>query len=215
MPGVVCRRLTRAINAVGLYVPGGSAVLPSSALMLAVPAQIAGCGTIVLATPPRSDGSITPEVLYCAKKAGVTHILKAGGAQAVAAMAYGTKSCPKVDKIMGPGNQYVTAAKMLLTNSEAMIAIDMPAGPSEVLVIADAAANPAFVAADLLSQAEHGPDSQVVLLALPGLDLDAVQAEVDKQCNALPRNETARKALSHSCIVQVRGRGPHLGSRAG
>jgi histidinol dehydrogenase len=207
MPGVVCRRLTRAINAVGLYVPGGTAVLPSSALMLAVPAQIAGCGTIVLATPPRPDGSVTPEVLYCAKKAGVTHILKAGGAQAVAAMAWGTKSCPKVDKIMGPGNQYVTAAKMLLTNSEAMIAIDMPAGPSEVLVIADAAANPAFVAADLLSQAEHGPDSQVVLLALPGLDLDAVQAEVDKQCNALPRNETARKALSHSCIVQVRGKG--------
>lgn len=136
MPGVTCRRVTRPINAVGLYVPGGTAVLPSSALMLAVPAQIAGCGTVVLATPPRPDGSITPEVLYCAKKAGVTHILKAGGAQAVAAMAWGTQTCPKVDKIFGPGNQYVTAAKMLLTNSEAMISIDMPAGPSEVLVIA-------------------------------------------------------------------------------
>jgi Histidinol dehydrogenase len=136
MPGVTCRRVTRPINAVGLYVPGGTAVLPSSALMLAVPAQIAGCGTVVLATPPRPDGSITPEVLYCAKKAGVTHLLKAGGAQAVAAMAWGTGSVPKVDKLFGPGNQYVTAAKMLLTNSEAMVAIDMPAGPSEVLVIA-------------------------------------------------------------------------------
>jgi len=203
MPGVTCRRLTRPIASVGVYVPGGTAVLPSSALMLAVPAGIAGCKTIVLATPPRPDGSITPEVLYCAKKAGVTHILKAGGAQAVAAMAYGTQSCPKVDKIVGPGNQYVTAAKMLLTNSEAMISIDMPAGPSEVLVVADGGASPAHVAADLLSQAEHGPDSQVVLLALPGVDLDGVQQEVDKQCNALPRNETARKALSHSCIVQV------------
>lgn len=161
MPGVVCRRVTRPIGAVGVYVPGGTAVLPSSALMLAVPAQIAGCETVVLATPPRPDGSVTPEVLYCAKKAGVTHILKAGGAQAVAAMGWGTESCPKVDKIFGPGNQYVTAAKMLLTNSEAMVSIDMPAGPSEVLVIADAGAPPAHVAADLLSQAEHGPDSQV------------------------------------------------------
>lgn len=128
MPGVKCRRMSRPINAVGLYVPGGTAVLPSSALMLTIPAAIAGCQTIVLATPPRPDGSITPEVLYCAKKAGATHILKAGGAQAVAAMAWGTGSCPKVDKIFGPGNQYVTAAKMLLTNSEAMVAIDMPAG---------------------------------------------------------------------------------------
>ncbi|PNW86211.1 hypothetical protein CHLRE_02g077350v5 [Chlamydomonas reinhardtii] len=206
MPGVKCRRVTRPINAVGVYVPGGTAVLPSSALMLAVPAGIAGCGTIVLATPPRPDGTITPEVLYCAKKAGVTHILKAGGAQAVAAMAWGTASCPKVDKILGPGNQYVTAAKMLLQNSEAMVAIDMPAGPSEVLVIADAGASPVHVAADLLSQAEHGPDSQVVLVALPGVDLAAVSAEVDRQCNALPRNETARKALGHSYVVQVASR---------
>ncbi|GBF95053.1 hypothetical protein Rsub_07554 [Raphidocelis subcapitata] len=206
MPGVVCRRVTRPIGAVGLYVPGGTAVLPSSALMLAVPAQIAGCGTVVLATPPRPDGSVTPEVLYCAKKAGVTHVLKAGGAQAVAAMAWGTQSTPKVDKIFGPGNQYVTAAKMLLTNSEAMISIDMPAGPSEVLVIADGGAPPAHVAADLLSQAEHGPDSQVVLLALPGVDLDAVQMEVSRQCDALPRADTARKALAHSCVVQVSGK---------
>ena len=169
MPGVTCRQVRRAINAVGVYVPGGSAVLPSSALMLTVPAAIAGCATIVLATPPRPDGSITPEVLYCAKKAGATHILKAGGAQAVAAMGWGTETCPKVDKIFGPGNQFVTAAKMLLQNSEAMVAIDMPAGPSEVLVIADAGAPLSHVAADLLSQAEHGPDSQVVLVALPGV----------------------------------------------
>eukprot|EP00879_Flechtneria_rotunda_P004484 GHRR01004738.1.p1 GENE.GHRR01004738.1~~GHRR01004738.1.p1 ORF type:complete len:484 (+),score=154.66 GHRR01004738.1:145-1596(+) len=206
MPGVICRRVTRAINAVGLYVPGGTAVLPSSALMLGVPAQIAGCKIVVLATPPRPDGSITPEVLYCAKKAGITHILKAGGAQAVAAMAWGTQTCPKVDKIFGPGNQFVTAAKMLLTNSEAMVAIDMPAGPSEVLVIADEGASPAHVAADLLSQAEHGPDSQVILLALPGVNLDAVELEVQKQCDELPRSETACKALSHSCLLQVRDR---------
>ncbi|GLC33527.1 hypothetical protein PLESTM_000081000 [Pleodorina starrii] len=206
MPGVRCRRVTRPINSVGVYVPGGTAVLPSSALMLSVPAALAGCGTIVLATPPRPDGTITPEVLYCAKKAGVTHILKAGGAQAVAAMAWGTASCPKVDKILGPGNQFVTAAKMLLQNSEAMVSIDMPAGPSEVLVIADAGASPAHVAADLLSQAEHGPDSQVVLVALPGVNLEAVSAEVDRQCNALPRNDTARKALSHSYVVTVSSR---------
>ncbi|GAX76890.1 hypothetical protein CEUSTIGMA_g4336.t1 [Chlamydomonas eustigma] len=203
MPGVRCRRVSRPIGAVGLYVPGGTAVLPSSALMLSVPAKIAGCATIVLATPPRADGSITPEVLYCAKKAGVTHILKAGGAQAVAAMAWGTASCPKVDKIMGPGNQYVTAAKMLLQNSEAMIAIDMPAGPSEVLVIADAGANVAHVAADLLSQAEHGPDSQVVLVALPGVDLNALQRELEQQCETLPRSETTLKALTHSYVVKV------------
>lgn len=204
MPGVVCRRVARPIGAVGLYVPGGTAVLPSSALMLAVPAALAGCRTIVLATPPRPDGSVSPEVLYCAKKAGVTHILKAGGAQAVAAMAWGTATCPKVDKIMGPGNQYVTAAKMLLQNSEAMVAMDMPAGPSEVLVIADERADPAHVAADLLSQAEHGPDSQVVLLALPGADIPAIESEVVRQCDALPRGDTARKALSHSCVIQVK-----------
>ncbi len=159
--------------------------------------------TIVLATPPRPDGSISPEVLWCAKRAGVTHILQAGGAQAVAAMAHGTASCPKVDKLLGPGNQYVTAAKMLLQNSEAMVSIDMPAGPSEVLVIADGGADPAHVAADLLSQAEHGVDSQVVLLALPGTNVDAIQAAVEAQCAALPRGDVAAQALSHSCVVRV------------
>jgi len=204
MPGVVCRRVSRPIAAVGLYVPGGTAVLPSTTLMLAVPAKIAGCKTIVLASPPQAGtGDITPEVLYCAKKAGVTHLLKAGGAQAVAAMAYGTQTCPKVSKIFGPGNQFVTAAKMLLQNSEAMVGIDMPAGPSEVLVIADAAAPPAFVAADLLSQAEHGKDSQVVLVALPGVDLEAVANEVETQRAALPRGDIAAEALGHSFVVKV------------
>ena len=205
MPGVTCRRISRAIGAVGLYVPGGTAVLPSTALMLAVPAAVAGCSTVVLATPPRPDGSISPEVLYCAKKAGVTHILKAGGAQAVAAMAYGTQTCPKVDKIFGPGNQYVTAAKMALQNSEAMVGIDMPAGPSEVLVIADGGADPEHVAADLLSQAEHGPDSQAVLVAIEGggMDVDAIRAAVKRQCLALPRADMTAVALSHSFCVTV------------
>ncbi|KAJ0667299.1 putative histidinol dehydrogenase [Helianthus annuus] len=202
MKGVRCKRVARSIASVGLYVPGGTAVLPSTALMLAVPAQIAGCKTIVLATPPSSDGSICKEVLYCAKKAGVTHILKAGGAQAIAAMAWGTQSCPKVEKIYGPGNQYVTAAKMILQNSEAMVSIDMPAGPSEVLVIADKYASPVHIAADLLSQAEHGPDSQVVLvIAGDGVDIKAIEEEIAKQCNSLPRGEFASKALSHSFTV--------------
>ena len=178
-------------------------MLPSTALMLAVPASIAGCKTIVLATPPRSDGSITPEVLYCAKKAGVTHVLKAGGAQAVAALAWGTQSCPKVDKIFGPGNQFVTAAKMLLQNSEAMVAIDMPAGPSEVLVIADKDAPLSHVALDLLSQAEHGPDSQAILIALPGVDVEGLRKEVEYQCSLLPRAEVTMKALTHSRIISV------------
>ncbi|KAF7016396.1 hypothetical protein CFC21_030016 [Triticum aestivum] len=205
MKGVRCKRITRCIGSVGLYVPGGTAVLPSTALMLAVPAQIAGCKTVVLATPPSCDGSICKEVLYCAKKAGVTHILKAGGAQAISAMAWGTASCPKVEKIFGPGNQYVTAAKMILQNSEAMVSIDMPAGPSEVLVIADKYANPVHVAADLLSQAEHGPDSQVVLvIAGDGVDLGAIEAEVSKQCDALPRGDFASKALGHSFTVFAR-----------
>eukprot|EP00249_Psilotum_nudum_P015368 c25290_g1_i1 orf=263-1456(-) len=203
MPGVKCRRVSRGINTVGLYVPGGTAVLPSTALMLAVPAQIANCKTVVIATPPRCDGSICPEVLYCARKAGVTYILKAGGAQAIAAMAWGTESCPKVDKILGPGNQYVTAAKMLLQNSEAMISIDMPAGPSEVLVIADKHASPIHVAADLLSQAEHGPDSQVVLVAVGHVDLEQIGFELRKQCRELPRGDIAAKALSHSYALVV------------
>ncbi|GMP71652.1 hypothetical protein CsSME_00029978 [Camellia sinensis var. sinensis] len=170
------------------------------------PAQIAGCKTVVLATPPTQDGGICKEVLYCAKKAGVTNILKAGGAQAISAMAWGTASCPKVEKIFGPGNQYVTAAKMILQNSEAMVSIDMPAGPSEVLVIADKHANPVYVAADLLSQAEHGPDSQVVLVIVgDGVDLRAIEEELEKQCQSLPRGEYASKALSHSFTVIARG----------
>jgi histidinol dehydrogenase len=164
---------------------------------------LVGCPAVVLATPPRRDGSVCPEVVYAAKRAGVTHLLLAGGAQACAAMAYGTASCPKVDKLLGPGNQYVTAAKMLLQNSEAMVGIDMPAGPSEVLVIADATASPDHVAADLLSQAEHGPDSQVVLLALPGLDLGAVSSALARQLAALPRCDTAASALTHSFAVVV------------
>ncbi len=158
---------------------------------------------VVVATPPRRDGSVCPEVLYACKRAGATHLLLAGGAQAVAAMAYGTATCPKVHKLLGPGNQYVTAAKMLLQNSEAMVGIDMPAGPSEVLVIADAGAPPEHVAADLLSQAEHGPDSQVVLVAVPGFDLKALGDVLAKQLAALPRSETAAKALAHSFAVVV------------
>jgi len=203
MPGVVCRRVTRPIERVGLYVPGGTAILPSSALMLGIPAQIAGCREIVLATPPRPDGSIAPEIIYIARKCGVTHLLKAGGAQAVAAMALGTETVPKVDKILGPGNQYVTAAKMLLQNTEAMVAIDMPAGPSEVLVIADSTAIPSFVAADLLSQAEHGADSQVVLVAVKGFDVTALESELETQLQSLTRAEIARKALSKSYTLFV------------
>lgn len=204
MAGVRCRRVARPIGSVGLYVPGGTAVLPSTALMLAVPAMIAKCPIVVLATPPLKDGTICPEVLYCAKKSGVTHILKAGGAQAVAAMGYGTETCPKVDKIFGPGNQFVTAAKMNLQNSDAMCAIDMPAGPSEVLVVADKDANPSHVAADLLSQAEHGPDSQVVLVVTPDVNVENIVEEVRVQANKLPRAEITEKALSHSYCVVVK-----------
>lgn len=203
MPGVVCRRVSRPIERVGIYVPGGTAILPSSALMLGIPAQIAGCATIVLATPPRSDGTIAPEIVYIAQKCGVTHLLLAGGAQAVAAMALGTETVPKVDKILGPGNQYVTAAKMLLQNTEAMVAIDMPAGPSEVLVIADASARPEWVAADLLSQAEHGVDSQVVVVATDGFDLDELDKALAEQLGSLPRADIARIALSKSYALQV------------
>ena len=206
MPGVVCSRFVRPISRVGIYVPGGTAVLPSTAIMLGVPAQVAGCKEIVLATPPRADGSISPEVLYVAKLVGVTCILKAGGAQAVAALAYGTDEVPKVDKIFGPGNQWVTAAKMYVQNdTDALVAIDMPAGPSEVLVIADHTANPVFVASDLLSQAEHGTDSQVVLIAIALTDklLQEIEDEVDRQARALPRCEIARQAIAKSLIVKV------------
>ncbi len=203
MPGVQCKRVTRPIERVGLYVPGGTAILPSTLMMLGIPAMLAGCSTIVVATPPDSEGSVADEILYIAKKISATHLLKAGGAQAIAGMALGTKTVPKVDKILGPGNQYVTAAKMMLQNSEAQIAIDMPAGPSEVLVIADETANPAYVAADLLSQAEHGEDSQVVLVATPGFDLSRCQNEINKQLGELPRQQVAQKAIDKSFILTV------------
>jgi phosphoribosyl-ATP pyrophosphohydrolase/phosphoribosyl-AMP cyclohydrolase/histidinol dehydrogenase len=204
MPGVVCSRFARPIERVGLYVPGGTAVLPSTALMLGVPAMVAGCKKIVLATPPRSNGQITPEVVYAAHKVGAEMIVLAGGAQAIAAMAYGTESVSKVDKILGPGNQFVTAAKMHVSNdTNAGVSIDMPAGPSEVLVIADASANPAFVASDLLSQAEHGVDSQVILIAV-GLNetqLAAIEDELHQQANALPRVDIVRGAIEHSITL--------------
>ena len=207
MPGVICSRFSRPIERVGLYVPGGTAVLPSTALMLGVPAQVAGCKKIVLASPPRSDGSITPEIVYAAHKVGAESIVLAGGAQAVAAMAYGTESVSKVDKILGPGNQFVTAAKMHVSNdTNAGVSIDMPAGPSEVLVIADKEANPAFVASDLLSQAEHGVDSQVILIAvdLDEKELKAIEDELHNQAMALPRVEIVRGAIAHSITVQVK-----------
>lgn len=207
MPGVTCSRFSRPIERVGLYVPGGTAVLPSTALMLGVPAMVAGCKKIVLASPPRSDGTITPEIVYVAHKVGAESIVLAGGAQAVAAMAYGTESISKVDKILGPGNQFVTAAKMIVSNdTTAGISIDMPAGPSEVLVIADKLANPAFVASDLLSQAEHGTDSQVVLIAIDLTEeqLSGIEDELHAQANALPRKDIVRGAIGHSITLMVR-----------
>ncbi|KAJ0342666.1 hypothetical protein COL922a_000943 [Colletotrichum nupharicola] len=207
MPGVVCSRFSRPIERVGLYVPGGTAVLPSTALMLGVPAMVAGCQKIVFASPPRADGSLTPEIVYVAHKVGAESIVLAGGAQAVAAMAYGTESCTKVDKILGPGNQFVTAAKMFVSNdTNAGVSIDMPAGPSEVLVIADKDANPAFVASDLLSQAEHGVDSQVVLIAidLNGEQLQAIEDELHNQAMALPRVDIVRGSIAHSVTIQVK-----------
>lgn len=207
MPGVVCSRFVRPIERVGLYVPGGTAVLPSTALMLGVPAMVAGCKKIVMATPPRADGSITPEVVYAAHKCGASSIVLAGGAQAVAAMAYGTESITKVDKILGPGNQFVTAAKMAVSNdTNAGVGIDMPAGPSEVLVIADKTANPAFVASDLLSQAEHGVDSQVILIAidLSEKELAAIEDELHNQALALPRVDIVRGAIAHSVTLVVK-----------
>jgi len=203
MPGVVCTREARPLASVGLYVPGGTAVLPSSVLMLAVPAQIAGCKEVIVATPPRKDGSIAPEVLYCAALTGVKKILRAGGAQAIATMAYGTESVPKVDKLFGPGNQYVTCAKMMLQLSDALVSIDMPAGPSEVLVMADETANPVFVAADLLSQAEHGADSQVVFVSTSQKLAADVETELFSQLETLPRVEFAKKALENSLIILV------------
>ncbi|KAL8873002.1 MAG: hypothetical protein Q9174_001475, partial [Haloplaca sp. 1 TL-2023] len=206
MPGVSCSRFSRPIERVGLYVPGGTAVLPSTALMLGVPAMVAGCKKIVLASPPRQDGTITPEIVYVAHKVGAVSIVLAGGAQAVAALAYGTESVQKVDKILGPGNQFVTAGKMIVSNdTTAGVSIDMPAGPSEVLVVADKTSNPAFVASDLLSQAEHGTDSQVVLIAvdLNEEQLKAIESQVHEQANVLPRVDIVRGAIEHSVTLEV------------
>lgn len=200
-PGVTCWQKAVAIEKVGLYIPGGTAPLFSTVLMLAVPAKIAGCGEIVLCTPPGRDGKVHPAVLFAAKVAGVSRIFKAGGIQAIAAMAYGTESVPKVYKIFGPGNQYVTAAKQLVSLRD--VAIDMPAGPSEVEVLADETANPAFVAADLLSQAEHGVDSQAMLITTSAQLQQAVKAEVERQLALLPRKEIAGKSLANSKLIVV------------
>ena len=204
-PGVTCSRFPRPIEKVGLYIPGGTAILPSTALMLGVPAQVAGCKEIVFASPPRkSDGKVSPEVVYVASKVGASKIVLAGGAQAVAAMAYGTESVPKVDKILGPGNQFVTAAKMYVQNdTQALCSIDMPAGPSEVLVIADEYADEDFVAADLLSQAEHGIDSQVILVGvkISKEKVDKIQGAVHRQALQLPRLTIVRKCIEHSTII--------------
>ena len=200
-PGVTCWQKAVAIEKVGLYIPGGTAPLFSTVLMLAVPARIAGCKEIVLCTPPGRDGKVHPAVLFAAKVAGVNRIFKAGGIQAIAAMAYGTESVPKVYKIFGPGNQYVTAAKQLVSLRD--VAIDMPAGPSEVEVLADETANPIFVAADLLSQAEHGVDSQAILITT-SVDLQqAVKVEVERQLALLPRKEIAEESLANSKLIVV------------
>lgn len=202
MPGVTCWQKAMPIEKVGLYIPGGTAPLFSTVLMLALPAKIAGCREIVLCTPPDSEGKVHPAVLYAAKVAGVSKVFRIGGVQAIAAMAYGTASVPKVYKIFGPGNQYVTAAKQLVSLQD--VAIDMPAGPSEVEVLADETAVPAFVASDLLSQAEHGKDSQSILITTsPGL-ADAVEKEVFKQLELLPRKDLAAQSLQNSKIIVVK-----------
>ena len=199
MPGVVCQRKSVAIEKVGIYIPGGSAPLFSTVLMLGVPAKIAGCKEVILCTPPSADGSINPAILFAANLVGITKIFKVGGAQAIAALAYGTESIPAVNKIFGPGNQYVTKAKQLVAMDG--MAIDMPAGPSEVLVFADEKANPSFIAADLLSQAEHGADSQVVLVTTSREILSKVSTEIEVQLNILPRRDIAQESLKNSLFV--------------
>jgi histidinol dehydrogenase len=202
MPGVYCWRRSIPLERVGFYVPGGSAPLFSTALMMAVPAVIAGCQDIVVCTPPGRDGKINPAILFTLSELGITRIMKVGGAQAIAALAYGTESIAAVQKIFGPGNQYVTVAKQLVSRER--VAIDMPAGPSEVAVIADESADPGFVAADLLAQAEHGSDSQVLLVSTSEQLLNAVEGELEKQLATLPRSSFAREALASSNFVQVR-----------
>ncbi len=201
MRGITCEKVTRPIERVGLYVPGGSAPLFSTALMLGVPAQLAGCPTRILCTPPGRDGRVNPWILFAAQLCGITDVFKVGGAQAIAAMATSTKTIPKCDKLFGPGNAFVTEAKLQVSRSAAGAAIDMPAGPSEVMVIADASAEPAFVAADLLSQAEHGPDSQVVFVTFSAKFAARVAAEVTTQLRLLPRREIAEAALEKSRAI--------------
>lgn len=202
VPGVKCWRKSVAIEKVGLYIPGGTAPLFSTLLMLAIPAKIAGCRDIVLCSPPDPDGRLHPAILYTAQLVGVTRIFRIGGVQAIAAMAYGTESVPQVYKIFGPGNQYVTCAKQLVQRDG--VAIDLPAGPSEVAVYADETCDPLFVAADLLSQAEHGADSQVVLVSTSSVVVTAVLAEVDRQVAQLPRSDMAQRALANSRAFIVR-----------
>ena len=199
MEGVSCWRKSIPMNRVGLYIPGGSAPLFSTVMMLGIPAKIAGCKDVVLCTPPSKDGTIHPAILYAAKKVGITDVYRAGGAQAIAAMAYGTDLIKKVDKIFGPGNQYVTAAKQLIQLDG--VAIDMPAGPSEVCVLADASANPDFVASDLLSQAEHGPDSQVVLVTTDEALIERTKKSLALQISLLERKEIAARALENSKMI--------------
>jgi len=203
-PGVICWQKAVAIEKVGLYIPGGTAPLFSTVLMLAVPARIAGCKEIVLCSPPNKEGKIHPAILFAAKEAGVSIVCKAGGIQAIAAMAYGTESVPKVYKIFGPGNQYVTAAKQWVSLKD--VAIDMPAGPSEVEVIADETANPAFIASDFLSQAEHGVDSQAILLTTAELLIEPVVKEMNEQLKRLPRKEITEKALANCRIILLKDR---------
>lgn len=200
--GVECWQKSIAIEKVGLYIPGGTAPLFSTVLMLGVPARIAGCKEIVLCTPPQRDGRVNPAVLVAARMAGVTQVFKAGGVQAIGAMAYGTESVPRVYKIFGPGNQFVMCAKQQVSLHD--VAIDMPAGPSEVMVLADETSNPAFVAADLLSQAEHGVDSQVVMLTTDEAMAKAVESEVERQVSLLPRQEIARKSLDNSKLIVLK-----------
>lgn len=199
MPGVKCWRKAVPITKVGIYIPGGSAPLFSTVLMLGIPAKIAGCFEIVLCTPPDKDGKINAAILFAAELVGITKIFKVGGAQAIAAMTYGTETIPNVFKIFGPGNQFVTKAKQLIT--EEGVAIDMPAGPSEVLILADDSCNPAFVGADLLSQAEHGEDSQVILVLRDAAKLDDIKNEIQRQLEKLPRKAIAERSLAHSRVI--------------
>lgn len=199
--GVLCERVFTPIENVGVYIPGGTATLPSTALMLGIPAKIAGCSRVVLVTPVREK--VPPAVLYAANLCGITEIYAVGGAQAIAMLAYGIKEVPKVDKIFGPGNQYVTAAKMMASTDPKGCAFDMPAGPSEIMILADKEANPAFVAADFLSQAEHGPDSQSVLISESESFLDATMLEIEKQLESLDRKEYLRLSLEHSMFIRT------------